>query len=379
MSHEQIAKELAATKERITLIYAFNATGKTRLSVAYKNATKDDSGVHAGVYYNAYSEDLFVWDNDSENGEVNVQLDIRKSNLNRFHSSLTEDDIRNKLNRFRPDYRFDFIPHNNPEDGIKSVMFFDEVADPNDPNIISKVPRKISRGEERIFVWCFFLALFEVEGWADKQSAHFFIDDPVSSLDDHNIFITASTLFDLIEDHYNKRKFVITTHHIGFFSILSDWLTKGEKASKFKDKVRVCTLSLKHGEITLENCRKDVFLYHLRLLQVLDQAYVAGELKAYHFALLRQVLENVASFLGVGQFGYVLEQIGIEDSNVVASIVNTLSHKKVYYFETDELGPDALQTFEKILTGLKNKYQFVLHTPAAVTSVSVIPKAVETT
>lgn len=377
MSHEQIAEELAAAKERVTLIYAFNATGKTRLSVAYKNATKDENGAHAGVYYNAYSEDLFVWDNDSENGELNVQLDIRASNLNRFHSSLTEDDIRSKLNRFRPDYRFDFIPHDNPEDGIKSVMFFDEVADPNDPNIISKVPRKISRGEERIFVWCFFLALFEVEGWADKQSAHFFIDDPVSSLDDHNIFITASTLFDLIEDHYKERKFVITTHHIGFFSILSDWLTKGEKASKFKNNVRVCTLSLKSGEITLENCRKDVFLYHLRLLQVLDKAQSTGGLKAYHFALLRQVLENVASFLGVGQFGYVLMQIGIEDPDEVAAIVNTLSHKKVYYFESEDLNTDALQTFEKVLTGLKQKYQFVLHTPSPVALGSALPNSVE--
>ena len=376
MSHELIAKELAAAKEPITLIYAFNATGKTRLSVAYKNATKNDGGAHAGVYYNAYSEDLFIWDNDSENGEIDVQLDIRKSSLNRFHSSVTEDDIRNKLNRFRPDYRFDFIPHDNPEDGIKSVMFFDEVADPNDSNIISKVPRKISRGEERIFVWCFFLALFEVEGWADKQSAHFFIDDPVSSLDDHNIFITASTLFDLIEDHYKERKFVITTHHIGFFSILSDWLTKGEKASKFKDKVRVCTLSLKQGEISLESCRKDVFLYHLRLLQVLDQAHAAGELKAYHFALLRQVLENVASFLGVGQFGYVLAQIGIDDADEVATIVNTLSHKKVYYFESDELNADSLKTFEKIFIGLKVKYQFVLHTSALGTASPPAPEAV---
>jgi len=364
MSHGLIAKELAGAKERITLIYAFNATGKTRLSVAYKDATKDENGAHAGVYYNAYSEDIFVWDNDSENGETNVRLDIRKSSLNRHHSSLTEDDIRDKLKRFRPNYRFDFIPHENPEDGIKSVLFFDEVADPNDRNIISKVPRKISRGEERIFVWCFFLALFEVEGWADKQSAHFFIDDPVSSLDDHNIFITASTLFDLIEDHYEKRKFVITTHHIGFFSIVSDWLSKGEKASKFTNKVRICTLSLRNGGIALENCRKDVFLYHLRLLQVLDQAHAAGELKAYHFALLRQVLENVASFLGVGQFGYVLTQIGIEDADEVATIVNTLSHKKVYYFESEELQADSLKTFEKILTGLKEKYQFVLHTPA---------------
>lgn len=378
MSHELIAKELTGAKERVVLIYAFNATGKTRLSVAFKDATKDENGIHAGVYYNAYSEDLFVWDNDPENGEVNIQLDIRASSLNRFHGSLSEDDIRDKLFRFRPDYRFEFIPHDNPEDGIKSVLFFDEVADPKDPNNISKVPRKISRGEERIFVWCFFLALFEVEGWADKQSSHFFIDDPVSSLDDHNIFVTASTLFDLIEEHYEERKFIITTHHIGFFSILSDWLAKGEKSSKFKNKVRICTLSLKNGEVSLENSRKDVFLYHLRLLQVLDQAHAAGELKAYHFALLRQILENVASFLGVGQFGYVLKQIGIVDADEVAAIVNTLSHKKVYYFESDELNADSLKTFEKIFTGLKEKYQFVLHTPAPVAPSPAAPEAVAT-
>lgn len=364
MNHEIIAKELAGANERVVLIFAFNATGKTRLSVAFKDATKSEDGTHAGVYYNAYSEDLFVWDNDLENGETNVRLDILKSSLNRFHSSLTEDDIREKLIRFRPDYRFEFIPHDNPEDGVKSVLFFDEVTDLEDRNNISKVPRKISRGEERIFVWCFFLALFEVEGWADKQSSHFFIDDPVSSLDDHNIFITASTLFDLIEEHYEERKFVITTHHIGFFSILSDWLKKGEKAAKFKDKARVCTLSLKKGEISLESCHKDVFLYHLRLLQVLDQAQAAGEVKAYHFALLRQVLENIASFLGVGQFSYVLKQIGIDDVEEVAGIMNSLSHKKVYYFESDDVVPDNLATFEKVFNGLKEKYGFVLHASA---------------
>ena len=377
MSHEAIAKEVAHTKEQVVLIYAFNATGKTRLSVAFKDATKDNEGSHVGVYYNAYSEDLFIWDNDSENGEVNIHLDIRKSTLNRFHGSLSEDDIRDKLERYKPNYRFDFIPHDNPEDGIKSVLFFDEVSDPDDPNNISKVPRKISRGEERIFVWCFFLALFEVEGWAGKQSAHFFIDDPVSSLDDHNIFITASTLFDLIEEHYGKRKIVITTHHIGFFSILSDWLTKGEKASKFKNDVRVCTLSLKKGELSLESCRKDVFLYHLRLLQVLETAYAAGEVKAYHFALLRQVLENVASFLGVGNFGYVLQQIGIKDADEVATIVNSLSHRKVYYFESDDVVPDNLDTFEKVFNGLKEKYGFVLHAPAPVPA--ALPAGIATT
>lgn len=366
MSHELIAEKLAEVNEPIVLIYAFNATGKTRLSVAYKNATKDVAGNHAGVYFNAYSEDLFVWDNDPENEEASVQLEIRKSSLNRFHSSLTEDDIRDKLNRFRPNYRFDFIFYDNPEDGIKSVMFFHEVADSVDPGNITKVPFKISRGEERIFVWCFFLALFEVEGWADERSSHFFIDDPVSSLDDHNIFITASTIYDLINEHHENRKIVVTTHHIGLFSILADLLTKGEKAATFKKRTRICTLSLKNGELSLESSRSDVFLYHLRLLQVLDGAYAANEVKAYHFALLRQVLENISSFLGVGQFGYVLTQIGITDAAEVATIVNTMSHKKVYYYESDELVPDTMAIFVKVLKGVKDKYKFVLHTPAAV-------------
>lgn len=362
MSHTDVAKEILAGKESILLAYAFNATGKTRLSVAYKDVTRGQDGTHAGVYYNAYSEDLFVWQNDPQDENSTICLDIRKSSLNRFHGALTEDDIREKLNRYRPSYRFEFVPHENPEDGIKAVHFFYEEAAPDDPSNISKVSIKISRGEERIFIWCFFLALFEVEGWADKQSSHFFIDDPVSSLDDHNIFITASTLFDLIEEHFEKRKLIITTHHLGLFSILADWLKKGEKAARFSKRVRICMLSTKNGNLALETTSNDVFLYHLRLLQVLEKSHAAGEVKAYHFPLLRQVLENVSSFLGVSQFGYVLNQIGISDADEVANIINTLSHKKVYYYQGDELEADSKDLFENVFTKILEKYNFVLRT-----------------
>ena len=61
MTHAEIAEALKVSDERIVLAYAFNATGKTRLCVAYKNATKHEDGTHTGVYYNAFSEDLFVW------------------------------------------------------------------------------------------------------------------------------------------------------------------------------------------------------------------------------------------------------------------------------------------------------------------------------
>ena len=69
---ENIASELRDDSTSVQLLYAFNSVGKTRLSVAYKNATKEEDGTHAGNYYNAYSEDLFVWNNDIENGEANI-------------------------------------------------------------------------------------------------------------------------------------------------------------------------------------------------------------------------------------------------------------------------------------------------------------------
>lgn len=220
---------------------------------------------------------------------------------------------------------------------------------------------KISRGEEQTFVWCFFLTLFEVEGWADQQANHFFIDDPVSSLDDHNIFITAAALMDLIDEHYKKRKVVITTHHIGFFAILADWLKKGEKSSSYKKQTQLYILKRDDDGIRLTSTRNDVFLYHLELLQTLKRAVEDKELYAYHFALLRQILENVSSFLGVGRISFVLKQIGISDTDEVSRIVNTLSHKTVFRYEAKEMVPDNARLFTEIFSNLMNKYNFVVH------------------
>ncbi|MVZ61963.1 AAA family ATPase [Sphingobacterium humi] len=357
----EIAQKLKDLKENIILIYAFNATGKTRLSVEYKNITKKpDDGKHIGVYYNAFSEDLFVWDNDNDNGEQNIKLDIKFSSLNRLHSLMTEEDVEKKLIPYKRKYNFFFDPNRDFEkDGFASVTFY-KLEDTE-----SKTSIKISRGEERIFVWCFFLALLEIDGWANTQNAHFFIDDPVSSLDDHNIFVTAYTVFDLIEKEFEKRKILITSHHFGFLTILSDMLGKGEKSSKFRNRDN----SKKYKEFILEGNSEDlsliktkdgVFLYHLRLLQILNQAADSKEVYIYHFALLRQVLENIASFLGVGQFSYVLEQIGITDQDRVAFIVNALSHLNVYYQQIDKPVPDNLEIFNEVLSRIMDKYRFII-------------------
>jgi len=347
MELQAIAKTINEAKENVSLVYAFNGTGKTQLSVAFKEETKNKEQ-HTGVYYNAYSEDLFIWDNENEG-----QLIVVPSSLNVFHSLLNEVDVRDKLEPFKPTYDFEFVFGANQEDGIESIFFFSK--DDLDKNKI-----KISRGEERIFIWCFYLALFEVEGWADKQSSHFFIDDPVSSLDDFNIFITASTVFDLIERHHQNRKIIVTTHHIGFFAILSDWLKKGEKSNKYKNITKLYILSKKSGEVTLESTRNDVILHHLQLMQALENAS-NEQLQSYHFALLRQVLESISSFLGVGRVGYVLDKIGMGDANRVNDIINFLSHEKIYYLGFDKMSDDNEKLFKEIFGKIKTKYDFVLH------------------
>ena len=225
VSMEQLATKIAKLKKNIVLIYAFNGTGKTRLSVAYKNITKkNNNGNHAGVYYNAYSEDLFVWNNDEEHDGQNIRLMIQSSTLNQYHQLFDEDKLREHLTPYKPKFDFRFHLYPDTAKGIEYVQFFvkkDETAKEDDAQGNEDIPIKISRGEQQIFIWCFFLALFDIDGWTGegKQSQHFFIDDPVSSLDDHNIFITVSSIMDLIDRHFKNRKIIITTHHIGLFSI----------------------------------------------------------------------------------------------------------------------------------------------------------------
>jgi hypothetical protein len=358
-SLKEIAQQLIDRKENIILIYAFNATGKTQLSVEYKNISKVNETDHTGVYYNAFSEDLFVWDNDIENGEQNIKFDIKFGSLNQHHSSFTEEDVYKKLVPYNHKYDFYFNPNVDFTKGYDSVAFYKK-DDKERAN-----PIKISRGEERIFVWCFFQALFDVDAWSGKQGAHFFIDDPVSSLDDHNIFITAFTVFDLIQREFEKRKIIITSHHFGFLTILSDLLGKGENAEKFRNKdkskkYKEFILEANESELSLVTVDNGVFLYHLRLLQILNEA-ANKEVYTYHFALLRQVLENIGSFLGVGRFSYVLEQIGIKDKDRIAFIVNALSHLNVYYQQIDKLVPDNLEVFKEVLGRLMDHYKFVTH------------------
>ncbi len=365
-----IAKQIREAKESIFLIYAFNGTGKTRLSIQYKEDAReqqpDENGKRkqTGVYYNAYSEDLFVWDNDIEHSEEDIKLRIVPSSLNESHSLIYEDDVRQKLKPYNPKY--DFVFHSYEDDPSKGIEYVSFHLDDKDEKSI-----KLSRGEERIFVWCFFLALIDSEGWADKQNQYIFIDDPVSSLDDHNIFVTAFTLFELIKKHYETRKIIITTHHIGFATILGNWLTDPSnhfRGNKGNNKYQLRGLSLDNGDYSFVSfADKAVWLYHLRMLQVLDKAIQddaddssENGIEVYHMAILRQILENISSFLGVGRIGFVLEQIGYnkEEADRIALEDNALTHRNVYFPQSDIMVPDNKNLLKDVFNRIIEKYHF---------------------
>lgn len=348
----EIAQQLRDVDQYIRCVYAFNATGKTRLSVAYKDITKaENNNNHAGVYYNAYSEDLFDWDNDEYNSNENIKLDIKRSSLNKkLYSLLTEESVREELSVFNPIYKFKFNPSEDPEIYIESITFFLESDE--------ATSIKISSGETRIFIWCFFLALFKIEGWADEQDAHFFIDDPVSSLDDNNIFLTADTIVKLVEDNFNTdRKIILTTHHIGLFSVLYDRFNYGEKSKRYEPNSAFFMLKKQGEELELRQFKKEVFLYHLHLFQVLDEAK-NSQLYTYHFVLLRQLLENIVSFLGKSQIKFVLEEIKVDKPEEAINILNSMSHKKVFVPQFKEMNENEMKVFTEIFEKLLIKYNF---------------------
>ena len=69
--------------KKYVLLFAYNGTGKTRLSFAFKDLGKQpitDSEEKSTdtLYYNAFTEDLFTWDNDLE-GDTTRQLYLNRN------------------------------------------------------------------------------------------------------------------------------------------------------------------------------------------------------------------------------------------------------------------------------------------------------------
>lgn len=338
--------------KKYVLLFAYNGTGKTRLSCAFKDLGKQpipDSEEKSTdtLYYNAFTEDLFTWDNDLESDtERRLYLNRNSKFFNGLQELAMELRIRKFLRRYAD---FDF----NIDYDDWYVHFSREVRNDNVTEIMENI--KVSRGEENIFVWCFFLAIIELV--IDQEEAYswvkyIYIDDPISSLDDNNVIAVASHLAQLLKEQEDL-KIVISSHHALFFNVMYNELKK----SKGKD--FLLTKSKVTSEYIIQDTGDTPFFNHVALIKELKEAVKTGKLYTYHFNILRNILEKAASFHGYKDFSECIKS-GDDDLDEVtyARYVNILSHGNYSLFEPKEMVEDNKDAFKDILDRYMNLYRF---------------------
>jgi hypothetical protein len=337
------------------LLFAYNGTGKTRLSMAFKDRPKMKQETQRDtLYFNAFTEDLFYWDNDLQNdAERILHINSDSKFFNGFKELALEEKIFSYLERYA-DFNFK-IDYENWK-----IVFSKNIKNPkyqpetDKPEFIIQDNIKISRGEENIFIWCIFLAICEltIDGAeAYKWVKYFYIDDPISSLDDNNAIAVASDLSKLLKKGIGKVKAVISTHHGLFFNVMYNELRTLKSSQYFL---------YKNGTegYTLQKTNDTPFFHHVALLSELKKAMESDKINTYHFNMLRSILEKTATFFGFNDFSACIH--GVEDEVLYSRALNLLSHGKYSVYEPVEMSDDNKKLFKSILQAFLDKYRFEL-------------------
>lgn len=340
---EEIAQELKDSSKKVQLIYAFNGVGKTRLSRIFKDLVSskqdDDEKTRSKIiYYNAFTEDLFYWDNDLEE-DTNRKLKIRPNGFTHW-VLVDEGQERNIISNFQRYTSNKLTPRFNED--YSEVNF--SVEGGNETRLENI---KISKGEENCLIWCIFYSLLKevietlnipkvderpVEGFNNLE--YVFIDDPVSSLDENHLIELAVNIAELINSSLNGQlKFIITTHNPLFYNVLYNELNFKKKNKKNSP----CAYMLdKNEDGTFEIDSKfgdsnKSFSYHLFLKQTIEEAIQTKSIQKYHFILLRNLYEKTASFLGYPEWSDLLPDDKLTYYNRIIQFTNhsTLSNEAI--------------------------------------------------
>lgn len=326
--------------KKFVLIYAYNGTGKTRLSMAFKNAGKQGDERDT-LYFNAFTEDLFTWDNDLDGDSERV---LRINSSSRFFAGIEELEMENRIRPFLHRYEdFDFSINYEKW----TISFSREVQGETIDHI------KVSRGEENIFIWCFFLAIIQlvVDGAeAYNWVKYIFIDDPISSLDDNNAIAVANNLAQLLKKQ-DRVKTIISSHHTLFFNVLYNELKRSNKYFISKDK--------RSGGYIVRDTSDTPFFHHVAALVELYKVSQSGKLYTYHFNILRRILEKTASFHGFENFSACIKQDDDDPDGILHTrLINILNHDGYSLFEPTEMLEENKSYFRKILVDFMGRYAF---------------------
>lgn len=331
----QIAEQLKNSQKKVQLIYAFNGTGKTRLSkefkqlISPKNDDEESEETRAKIlYYNAFTEDLFSWDNDLEN-DRELKLKIQPNSFTQWilQEQGQDQNIVTSFQRFSGNK---LTPTFSPD--FSEVTFSFESG--NDDNLTNV---KISKGEESNFIWSIFYTLVKqvinvlnVQEITDRETDQFnnleyiFIDDPVSSLDENHLIELAVNLSQLIKSSNSDLKFILSTHNPLFYNVLYNELGLKSKKGSF--------MLIKNDDGTFDLEAKDgdsnkSFSYHLYLRDTIKHAIEHNEIAKYHFVLLRNLYEKTANFLGYEKWSDLLPD---EDREAyISRVMNFYSHSSL--------------------------------------------------
>jgi len=385
---EEIAQQLHAADKKVQLIYAFNGTGKTRLSRALKNliAPKAEDGQEGELsrekilYYNAFTEDLFYWDNDLE-GNGNAKLVIQPNTFTEWilaeqgqEPNITRNFQRYANDKLTPTFNQEYTVQTKDELGQdKEILIkaFSEVTFSVEAGGDEETGNfKISKGEESNFIWSIFFTLLEevvsvlsIAEVGDRPTEQFnglqyvFVDDPVSSLDENHLIELAVNLADLIKAAPSQLKFVITTHNPLFYNVLHNELDLRKQGKKegcyLLERMEDGTfnLNVKYGDANKS------FSYHLHLKKVLEEAIAGNAVERYHFTLLRNLYEKTAGFLGYARWSDLLDTVeGSKDAYVRA--INTFTHSALSNEQVRDPSPAEKNTVKLLLDNLVNNYAY---------------------
>jgi len=348
----EVAEELRNSHKKVQLIYAFNGSGKTRLSREFKDLVaprSDDEEQQSRskiLYYNAYTEDLFYWDNDLQ-VDAEPKLRIQPNSFTNWLLSLLKEQglDGNSVNLFQAYTDPNLTPFFSED--LSEVTFS---LSRGDDATLHNV--KISKGEESNFIWSVFNALLEqvvatrnVVDMANRETTEFdqleyiVIDDPVSSLDENHLIQLGVNLAELITSSNSNLKFIISTHNPLFYNVLFNELNS-----------KACHMLTKNEDGTFELENKpgrsnQSFSYHLHLKQIIEQAIANNSVKT-------------ASFLGYANWPDLLDSAPGNKEAYLKRITHFNSHRTLAGEEVAPPTEPEKQMVGLLLKNLIENYGF---------------------
>lgn len=381
----EIAQSLKDADKKVQLIYAFNGTGKTRLSREFKELIapkipepeEGESKIKI-LYYNAFTEDLFYWDNDLLNDE-DRKLKIQTNNYTNWilAEQGQEPNIATHFQRYTndkltPRFNEEYIIKDSEDKDVKIPAFSEVRFSFERGNDQPSEFVKISKGEESCFIWSVFYSLLEqtinvlnVVEEGERETDQFndlkyvFIDDPVSSLDDTHLIELAVNIAELVKSSQSELKFIITTHNPLFYNVLFNEFNNADVRYGFKPKhaIKKRFEKLDDGTFIMQNQSSDSpFSYHLFLLSELEKAIASGGVQKYHFNFLRNVLEKTSTFLGYNKWRDLLPQESQEA--YYNRIINLSSHSKHTGDEISVIEENDKRVLGYLVQQIKETYSF---------------------